>query len=85
METDVRLFIEEIERNLGVKITVYDERGEYIFGKEVGNAASTDFKTIYSDTFSNQTLFRFRFREKTFIARIDGVGTIYNNYAYLIG
>ena len=85
METDVRLFIEDIERNLGVKITVYDERGEYLFGKALGNAASTDFKTIFSDTFSNQTLFRFRFREKTFIARIDGVGTIYNNYAYLIG
>ncbi len=84
METDVRLFIEEIERNLGVKITVYDERGEYMFGTVRGNAANTDFKILYSDTMTNQSLFRFRYRDKTYIARLDGVGSVYGNYAYLI-
>ncbi len=84
METDVKLFIEEIERNLGVKMTVYDERGEYLFGAVRGNAANTDFKILYSDTLTNQSLFRFRYRDKTYIARLDGVGSIYGNYAYLI-
>ena len=84
MEAEVKLFIEEIERNLGVKITVYDERGEYLFGLNKGNAANTDFKIIYSDTLTNQSLFRFRFKDRTYIARLDGVGSIFQNYAYLI-
>ena len=84
MEADVKLFIEEIERNLGVKITVYDEEGEYLFGANKGNAANTDFKILYSDTITNQSLFRFRYRGKTYIARLDGVGSVYGNYAYLI-
>ncbi len=84
METDVRLFIEEIERNLGVKITVYDERGEYLFGIARGNATNTDFKILYSDTLTNHSLFRFRYREKTYVARLEGVGSVYGNYAYLI-
>ena len=85
METDVKLFIEEIERNLGVRITVCDERGEYMFGSYRENALTNDFKTLYFDTLTNQTLFKFRFRDKTYIGRFEGVGTILNNYAYLIG
>ncbi len=84
METDVKLFVEEIEGKLGVKISVYDERGNYIFGDATDKVVSTDFKTLYTDTLKNQSLFRFKFCEKTYIACIDGVGNVYANYAYLI-
>ncbi len=79
----IKTFIEEIERNLGVKITIYNEKGEYLFGFAKVEAV-TDFKKFYCDTQSGFTQFRIKFNGENYIARIEGVGTVYGNYAYLI-
>lgn len=83
MDLGIDKFIDEIQMNIGVDLTVYNEKGEKIYGVS-NDTCITDFNQKYLDTTSNFTLFRLIFKGRKFIVRIDGVGSVIDNYSYLI-
>ena len=61
MDLGIDKFIDEIQMNIGVDLTVYNEKGEKIYGVS-NDTCITDFNQKYLDTTSNFTLFRLIFR-----------------------
>lgn len=83
MKAELQEFIEKIEYNVGIKITVYDPVGNKVFGRGP-EKVEEKFKEIYCNTQENFSLYRFKFNGKGYIIRIEGVGVVVNNYMYLI-
>lgn len=83
MKSELQVFIEDVESNLGIEITIYDQLGKRIFGGGP-EQIHEKFQEIYCDSQRNFSLYRFKFDGNGYILRIEGAGLIINNYAYLI-
>ena len=86
MDADIRVFISGIRDKTGIDFSVYDEGGNFIAGNDVaGINVPTDFTDIKCYVNLNKTLFRIKYKSKSFIGSIDGVSETERNYAFLIG
>ena len=83
METDIMSFVLNIRENTGIGLDLYSEKGEFIAGEDKG-AVKTGFEGVYSDAERSRTLFKFKYKNKTYIGAIAGVNSASKNYAYLI-
>lgn len=83
MKSEFQVFIEDIEKQVGIPLTIYDQFGKKIFGS-ARDTTETDFKTIYADTQKGFSLFRIKFENKGYILRMETVGLVANNYAFFI-
>lgn len=83
METDIVSFVFNIRENTGIGLDLYSEKGEFITGEDKG-AVNFNFDGVYSDAERSRTLFKFRYKNKTYIGAIAGINSASKNYAYLI-
>ena len=83
METDVVNFVFNIRENTGIGLDLYSEKGEFITGEDKG-AVNLNFDGVYADAERSRTLFKFRYKNKTYIGAVAGINSASKNYAYLI-
>ncbi len=86
METEIKGFINFIREKTGIDLSVYQSDGKFLAGNVDGReSVPTDFTGIKSAKEINKTLFLIKYKSKSLIGAIDGLGEIQNNYAFLIG
>lgn len=85
MDADIRVFLSGIKEKTGIDVTVFDSEGEFVAGKNSGEKVPTDFDGVKSFSNLNKTLFYVKYKNKSFIGALDGVGDTERNYAFLIG
>lgn len=83
MDTDIQNFVLNIRDNTGIGFDVYSETGEFIIGEDKG-AVKSGFEGVFADAERSRTLFKFRYKNKTYIGAIAGINSASKNYAYLI-
>lgn len=84
MSKQIISFINQIKENTGIKISVFSQTGELIFGENENikiNPSDNIFKKGYS---ASETYFKFNFLKNVYIACINYVGEQAKSYAYLI-
>lgn len=85
METEIKVFFEEIQKKTFIDFVVFNEDGECVFGeKRVGESIPNDVEGVFSDVGLNRTLFKIQIKNKRFTGRILGAGVAERNYALLI-
>ena len=85
MDADIRIFINKIREKTGIEFGVYNSEGDFVAGKgESGDTVPVGFEGICSDKNLNKTFFSIKYKSKSFIGSIDGIGEHQKNYAYLI-
>ncbi len=86
MDADIRIFINGIREKTGIDFSVYNSDGDFIAGKgKIGDTVPVNFEGIYCDKGLNKTLFLIKYKSKSLIGSIDGIGVHEKNYAFLIG
>lgn len=85
MEADIKSFFNGIKQNTGIDFTVFNKRGEVVFGTALtGENVTFDFDGVFSDLGLSRTLFRFKLKNNEYIGRISGAGKAERTYATLI-
>lgn len=84
METDIQSFVSTIRENTGIGFDVYSGTGEFLVGEDKGAVSGADFEGVFADAERSRTLFKFKYKNKTYIGAIAGVNSASKNYAYLI-
>jgi len=85
MEAEVRLFLSVIKDKTGVLFSVYDLGGAPIAGgEEKLENLPLDLNGVFADKENLRTLFLLNYKNKKYIAKIDGVGEQQSSYAQLI-
>lgn len=84
MDKEFRNFIEEISKKTNNEIGVYDESGNYLYGKNEKTISAINFADVFVDCPENKTYFKLKYKNKTYIAEIDGSDSEAQGFAYLI-
>ena len=86
MDSEIKAFINFISEKTGIDLSIYDSDGKFLAGNmDKDGSVGTDFSGIKGDTKIDKTLFLIKYKSKSLIGAIDGVGDIQTNYAFLIG
>ncbi len=86
MDSEIKVFISFIREKTGIDLSVYDQDGKFLAGDEAGGEnVPTDFSGIKALPKLNKTLFLIKYKSKSLIGAVEGVGEVQNNYAFLIG
>ncbi len=85
MDRDIKIFSEEVQKNTGVSLSVYQLNGKQVFGDQpIGINPDTKFDEVYLDEQGDATYFHLSRKDKKYIARIDGCSSARSAIAYLI-
>ena len=85
MEADIKLFINGIKDKTGINFSVYGADGNIFYGEDGSPlTVPTNIEGITSYEKAGYTLFPIKYKNKSFIGRVDGVTEVEKNYAYLI-
>ena len=85
MDADLKLFINGIIQKTGIKFSIYDSQGEFLVGSfNKPERVPVEFTGVKAFENISKTLFRMKFKAKTYIGCLDGVSQSEKNYAHLI-
>lgn len=86
MDADIKVFVNSIKEKMGIEFSVYNADGSLIVGDATApDTVPTDFDEVKSYSNINKTLFTIKYKNKTFIGAIDGVGQTDRVCALLLG
>jgi len=86
MDIEIKRFVDEIISSTHLDFCVFDGNGKFVAGNENKNELIKDnVDGIITDVALNKTYFKFNYKSKTYIGRINGASKNEVSFAHLIG